>query len=192
MAKRVAGGLVWAVVLLVVTAITASAQNATAKNSGDHLVGLVVSSNYARIADFLPRLTERLAKTLPKKDKQVRILPIDSSVSDPEQTCRDKGCDYLLMLNVAEITGVGVGFDTRPNSFADKDNGDERERRELDWVRIEYRVLSVKNDDVDVSDTDHVRYGEKPTGWDAMAYETTVSRAVTRVAGAALSKIPKN
>lgn len=38
---------------------------------------------------------------------------------------------------------------------------------------------------------DHVLYAEYPSGWNSSAFESTVIRAVTRVAVASLDKLPK-
>ncbi|HVZ18442.1 MAG TPA: hypothetical protein VG897_15085 [Terriglobales bacterium] len=190
MAKRTIGGLLL-VMLLAMTAVSASAQNAAAKNPKKYVVGLLLTSNYARIGDFLPQLTKDLVKKLPERRKQVQIVAIDASAKDPEELAKNKGCDYLLQLNVSEVTGVGVGagFDTPTRSF--ESEPEQRERRELDWVRIDYHLLSVNSDDLSVSDIDEIRYAERPSAWDAMAFESTVSRAVTRVAVASLGKLPK-
>jgi len=182
------------VVLLAVSFVGSTAQDSRPSDAGKNqpIMGIMLDSNYARISDFLPRLRKDLTKTLPNRHKSVHAVEIDAgSPQEAELAAKKKGCDYLLRMTVSEITGVagGVQFDGS-NSFNEHDDH-AREKQELMWVRMDYRLVSVKNDDVDVSGTDQVRYGEIPSAWDAMAFETTVSRAVTRVAVTSLAKLPK-
>jgi hypothetical protein len=177
-------------VLLVSGAVGVSGQAAPQQQPKEVVVGISLDSNYARIADFLPSLRDSLVKTLPKRRKQVRTIAIDAPPQNAAAAARTQACDYLLQLSVQEIRGVGVGFSTFKPS-PDISPEEERERRELDWVRVDYRLRSLKNDDLDIADIDHVRYADIPSGWNPTAFETTVFRTVTRVAVSTLNKLPK-
>ena len=61
----------------------------------------------------------------------------------------------------------------------------------MGWVRVDYKLQSLKGDGVNVSDIDIVRYLDYPTSWDAAAFETTVFRTVARVTNSTLGKLPK-
>jgi hypothetical protein len=165
------------------------AQN-PAKQPKEFVVGISLDSNYARIADFLPMLRKSLVKDIPRRQKQVRAVAVDALPGDARSGAKTKGCDYLLQLSVLEITGAGVGFSTLTPS-RDISPEEERERRELQWVRIDYRLQSLKGEGLNEEGIDHVRHAEYPSGWNSSAFETTVIRAVTRVAVASLDKLPK-
>ena len=173
-------------------AIGVTAQDAKPNSSrpGENVVCLTLDSNYARIADFLPRMRDSLVKSIPKRRKQVQVVAIDSSPQNSIDVARSSGCDYLLQMKVAEVSGAGAGFSTR--TVGDGSPEEESGRRELEWVRIDYRLKSLKDDSVDMKDTDHVRYEDNLSGWNASAFETTVFRSVTRIAVGSLSNLPKN
>jgi hypothetical protein len=177
----------------VLCAIGVAQQVATnnTKDNGEYVVGISLDSNYAHISNFLPRLRTDLAKTLPNRRKRVRVVEIPTSQQDAKDAAKAKNCQYLLQMTISEIRGVAAGVQFGTPQPADEHRDDARERQELDWVRIDYRLSSLNDDSVDASDMDHVRYGEIPTSWDALAFETTVSRSVTRVAVASLGKLPK-
>jgi hypothetical protein len=176
--------------LVLVASIGLEAQSSTTQQKKESVVGVVLDSNYARIANFLPRLRASLAKTIPHRRKGLRIVALDSSVHDADDAAKAKSCDYLLLMNVLEMTGAGVGYSTRLPSQGISPE-EERERRELGWVRIDYRLKSVGESEFNESDTDYVRFLDYPTAWDASAFETTVFRSVTRVALASVDKLPK-
>ena len=92
-----------------------------------------------------------------------------------------KASSYLLL-------ACAMSFATQTHSMSPEE---ERERRELSWVRIDYQLQSLKGDGTNTHDMDIVRYLDYPTVWDASAFETTVFRTVTRVTNASLSKLPK-
>lgn len=175
---------------VIAISLTVSAQNSDKPQSKETVVGIVLDSNYQRIADFLPRLTESLVKSTPKKGKQVRLMALASAPQDAEDSARARGCDYLLRMNVSEITGAGAGasFGRQTHTMSPEE---ERERRELSWVRIDYRLQSLKGDGLNIDDMDVVRYLDYPSVWDATAFETTVFRTVTRVTNSTLGKLPK-
>jgi hypothetical protein len=168
-----------------------AAQNSAPQQRKELVIGVVLDSNYARIANFLPRLRNSLVKTVPHRRKDVRLVALDSSVQDAEDMVKAKSCDYLLQMNVLEITGGGIGFSTRLPS-RDISPEEERERRELGWVRIDYRLKALGDADFNDADTDYVRFLDYPTSWDALAFETTVFRSVTRVAQAIIDRLPKS
>jgi len=166
---------------LAILSLGASAQNQAVKQAKELVVGVSLDSNYARIADFLPVLRESVVKAIPQRRKQVRAVALNVSPQDAAEAARTKGCDYLLQLSVVEVHGVAVDFNTR--QFSQNISPDEaRERQELGWVRIDYHLQSLKDDDVDVQDIDHVRYAEYPSGWNNTSFQTSVIHAVTRVA----------
>ncbi len=180
--------------LLFVIAVTSpevSAQNANPAPSKQFTVGINVDSNWARITAFLPALRSSLLKDVPRRQKQVRTVAVDVPPASAIDTAKAKGCDYLLQLNVLEGSGPGVGASTFPLS-ADMSPEDARERSELAWVWIAYRLQSLKGNGLDVKDRDYIHYGEYPIGWDAMAFESTVIRATSRVAVETLNSLPKN
>lgn len=167
--------------------ISISAQNRTPEQSKEPVVGLVLDSNVARIADSLPRLRDSLIKS---HRKQIRLIGVDATQQDPEDSVRDKGCDYLLQINVNELTGPGfspsVGFPSHSMSPEE-----ERDRHELESVRIHYQLRSLIGNGVHASDTESVRYLDYSGTWDATAFETAVFRAVTRTANTSLKLIKK-
>lgn len=184
--------------VLLACVIVAACIDTTAQNSPQSkelLVGVILDSNYARITDFLPRLRDSVVKTLTQRKKQIRAVALDSLAEDPEEAARSKSCKYLLQMNVSESTGGRVGTSTGISSptFPSRSLSpeEERERRELAFVRIDYRLKSLKDGHFNVTDTDFVRSLDIPSTLDAMAFETTVFRTVTRVAVAAMGKLPE-
>jgi hypothetical protein len=176
---------VWSAVIGL--AVVAAAQTSNMQQSKEMVVGLNLDSNYVRIADFLPRLRDSLVQ---QHRKQVRLVALDGNPQDAEDLAKDKACEYLLQLDILEITGGGVAYSTDfPKRTMSPE--EERERRELGWVRVDYKLQSLKGDGVNVSDIDIVRYLDYPTSWDAAAFETTVFRTVTRVTNSTLGKLPK-
>jgi hypothetical protein len=179
----------WLLTLATVS-LGASAQNQNMKQVKELVVGVTLDSNYARITDFLPVLRDAVVKAIPDRKKQIRAVALNVSPQDAAEVARTKGCDYLLQLSVVEVHGAAVDFSTR--QFSQEISPDEaRERRELQWVRIDYHLQSLKDDDVDVQDIDHVRYAEYPSGWNNMSFQTTVIHAVNRVAVFTLNNLPK-
>ncbi|MGC2194708.1 MAG: hypothetical protein WA628_08530 [Terriglobales bacterium] len=178
--------------VLAISSIGAHAQNPNTTRPKEFVVGISLDSNYARIADFLPMLRKSLVKDIPRRQKQVRVVAVDALPRDAASAAKTKGCDYLLQLSVLEITGagVGVGFNTLPPS-RDISPEEERSRRELQWVRIDYRLQSLEGEGLNEEGIDHVLYAEYPSGWNSSAFETTVIRAVTRVAVATLDNLPR-
>ena len=69
---------------------------------------------------------------------------------------------------------------------------EQRERHELDWVTINYHLQSLNGRDVNANDIDYIRYLDRPTAWDAAAFQTAVTRAVSRVAVTSLDNLPKH
>jgi len=178
---------------LAVAAIPAAAhaQNVKAGTSAPSSVCVSLDSNYERIQAFLPSLAKSLKKDVPRQQKQVRVIAAGVEPGDPVEAARAKSCAYLLQLSVLETTGVGGAFNS--GSFArNSPPVEESERRELQFVRIDYRLRSLNSKELDVSDTDRVRYLEYPSTWDAAAFQTAVERATTRVAVASLNNLPKN
>lgn len=175
------------------TATSACAQSSTSKRPKEAVVGIALDSNYARIADYLPSLRNSLVKTLSKPKKHVKAVPIDAGHQDAVAAAQKKGCDYLLRLSVSEMTGVGGGFSTFPRGRDPEQVSPEerREREELSWVVVNYRLRSLNHDDLDISDIDHVRYADLPIGWDPSSFETTIFRTVTRVAIWTVNQLPK-
>lgn len=181
------------VLVVATTASSAYAQSSTSKKPKEAVVGIVLDSNYARIAEYLPSLRDSLVKTLSKPKKHVKAVPIDAGPQDAVAAAQKKGCDYLLRLSVSEMTGVGGGFSTFPQG-RDPDQvspEERRQREELSWVVVNYRLRSLQNDDFDISDLDHVRYADLPIGWDPSSFETTIFRTVTRVAIWTVNQLPK-
>lgn len=175
--------------LLMCSAIGAAAQNASTQKPKEMLVGVSLNSNYARISDLIPRLQESLAKTIPHRRKNITVIAFN--YSDAGEAAKSKRCDYLLQMNMVEITGGGVGFSTTLPA-REMSPKEENERRELGWVRIDYRLEPLTDDGVAVTDMDYVRYLDYPSSWDALAFETTIFRTVSRVALSMLSKLPKS
>jgi hypothetical protein len=165
----------------------AVAQSGATQKPKALLLGVTLKSNYARISDLIPRLQESLAKTIPRRRKNISVIALN--YSDAEDAAKSKRCDYLLEMNVLEITGGGVGFSTRPPS-REMSPQEENERRELGWVRVDYKFTPLTDEGGGVTDMDYVRYLDYPTGWDASAFETTIFRTVSRVAVSTLSNLP--
>jgi len=176
--------------LVLAASIGLEAQGSNTQQRKESVVGIVLDSNYARIANFLPRLRSSLAKSIPHRLKEIRVVALDSSVEDADDAAKAKSCDYLLLMNVLEISGGAVGSSTRlPSPHISPE--EERERRELGWVRIDYRLKSLGESGFNESDSDYVRFLDYPTSWDASGFETTVFRSVTRVALATVDKLPR-
>jgi len=180
---------VFLLALLIAASTGASAQN-PATQPKEFIVGITLDSNYTRIADFLPILSKSLVKDIPRRQKHVRAVVLDAAPEDAASAAKAMGCGYLLQLSVLEISGGGVGFNTGTPSH-DISPEEERERRELQWVRIDYRLQSLQGDGLSEDGMDHVLYTEYPSGWNNTAFETTLMRSVTRVAVATLDKLPK-
>jgi hypothetical protein len=185
----------WGRLGIAITAIAvglgANAQTQTVKQPKTLTVGVNLDSNYDRITEFLPMVRDSVLKAIPRDRKQVKTVALRGSAQDATEAARKQGCDYLLQIDVVEIRGAAVDFSTR--QFSEEIGPDERrERQELAWVGINYHLLSLNNDDVDVQDLDHVRYAEYPSGWNNTAFQTSVIRAVTRVAVSAVNtNLPK-
>jgi hypothetical protein len=160
---------VWSAVIGL--AVVAAAQTSNMQQSKEMVVGLNLDSNYVRIADFLPRLRDSLVQ---QHRKQVRLVALDGNPQDAEDLAKDKACEYLLQLDILEITGGGVAYSTLLQLDILEITGggvaystdlpkrtmspeEERERRELGWVRVDYKLQSLKGDGVNVSDIDIVR-----------------------------------
>lgn len=175
----------------VAVGLGANAQTPTVKQAKTLTVGVNLDSNYDRITEFLPMVRESVLKAIPRDRKQVKTVALKGSARDATEAARKQGCDYLLQIDVVEISGAAVDFSTRQLS-QDISPDERRERQELGWVGIDYHLLSLNNDDVDVQDLDHVRYAEYPSGWNNMSFQTSVIRAVTRVALTTLhNNLPK-
>lgn len=184
---------------LVLASVTAGAQAAPAKQPKETVVGVALDSNYVRISDFLPHLRDSLVKTLSKRKDHVRAVGIDAAPQDAIAAAQQKGCQYLLQLSVREMQGVGVGIGPFASSSsgpfgpssADISPEEARQRQELSWVFVDYRLRSLGNADFEESGTDKVRYADLPIGWDPSSYETTIFHTVTRVALWTVKKLPK-
>ena len=86
--------------VVVTLVVAAAAQTPSTPQSKEMVVGLSLYSNYARIADFLPRLRDSLVK---QHRKQVRLVALDGNPQDAEDEAKDKACEYLLQLNVLAV-----------------------------------------------------------------------------------------
>jgi len=172
--------------IVVIAGLGAHAQTNAAKPQKGTTVGVSLGSNYDRITDFLPLIRDSVVKAIPQRRKQIRAIALIGPPLDAPAAARKQACDYLLQIDVVEIRGAAVDFSTR--QFSQEMGPDEkRERQELAWVGINYRLQSLNNDEVDVQDIDHVRYAEYPSGWNNTAFQTSVIRAVTRVATTTLN-----
>lgn len=176
---------------IAIASLAATAQNGQAQRPKEFNVCIGLDSHYARIEGFLPALAKSLLKNIPRQQKQVRVVAAGVEPGDAAAAAKAKGCDYLLQLSVLEVSGVGGAFSTGTFAAPDISPAKERERHELDWVRIDYRLRSLHDNALDVDGIDRVRFLEYPSAWDANAFETTVIRAVTRVAVASLDNLPK-
>lgn len=177
--------------LIAIASISLFAQNTAPRQAKEKepVLGLVLDANNSRILALLPRLKDSLVKTIPQRRKQIRLVAWDAGSGDVEDVAKSKSCEYLLEIFVLESPG-GDGDSTKLLS-KDMSPEEERDRRELGSVRVEYHLRSLTEGGFNLAEADSVRPVDYPSAWDASAFETTVSRAVTRVAVASVGKLPK-
>ena len=177
-------------VAILASTFAASAQNVKSGAPPKSSVCINLDSNYARIQAFLPSLAKSLLKNVSRQQKQVRVIAAGREPGDPVKAAKTKACEYLLELRLLETNSVSTGF--IGGSFNRENTPEEeRDRQQLDALRINYRLRSLANKELDVDDSDFVRYLEYPSMWDPAAFETAVDRAATRVAEASLENLPK-
>lgn len=196
---RVRNFMLWltSTCLITIATISLFAQNPAPQRGKDKepVVGIVLDSDNARILAFLPKLKDSLVKTIPQRRKQIRVVAWDAGYADVEDVAKSKSCDYLLEIFVLETRGEGAG-DSANLPSKDISSEEERDRRELGSVHVEYHLRSLAEKSpgepkFQVVEPDSVRPVDCPSAWDASAFETTVSRSVTRVAIASVGKLPK-
>jgi hypothetical protein len=183
--------------LIAIATVSLFAQNSPPRSAKEKepVLGIVLDANNARILAFLPRVKDSLVKTIPQRRKQIRLVAWDAGSGDVEDVAKSKSCDYLLEIFVLEKPGEGSGDSTKLPS-QDSLPDEERDRRELGSVRVEYHLRSLAQKstgepEFNLAEAESIRPADYSTGWDASAFETTVSRTVTRVALASMSKLPK-
>lgn len=182
--------------LIAIASISLFAQNTPPRPAKEKepVLGIVVDANNARILAFVPRLKDSLVKTIPQRRKQIRLVAWDAGSGDVELVAKSKSCDYLLEIFVLERPGEGSGDSTKlPSRDLPEE---ERDRRELGLVRVEYHLRSLAErstgePEFNLAEADSVQPVDYPGARDSSAFETTISHAVTRVALASVSKLPK-
>src|ERR1700739_2580977 len=107
--SRLPGLPVACVLLVLVFAAHAPAQNSSPKAPAKRLVGILLDSNYVRLDEFVPRLQDYLGKNVPPRMKTVELLPLDASKGDQFEAARNANCDYLLQMTILESNHPAVG-----------------------------------------------------------------------------------
>jgi hypothetical protein len=176
--------------LITIATISLFAQNTAARPAKEKepVLGIVVDANNSRILAFVPRLKDSLVKTIPQRRKQIRVVAWDAGSGDVEDVAKSKSCDYLLEIFALEKPR---GAEAAKLPSRDTSSEEERDRRELESVNVEYHLRSLNQGGFNLAEADSVRPLDYPTAWDGSAFETTVSHAVTRVAVASVGKLPK-
>ena len=196
-ALRVRNFILWltSTCLIAIATVSVFAQNTPARlaKEKEPVLGIVLDANHARVLTFVPRIKDSLLKTLQQRRKQIRLVAWDAGDGDVELVAKSKSCDSLLEIFVLEKPGEGNGDSAK---LADSLSEEERDRRELASLRVEYHLRSLAQKptgepEFNLAEADSIRPADYSTAWDASAYETTVSRAVTRVALASMNKLPK-
>ena len=165
---------------VVISSLGADAQNPTTPQGG-FVIGINIDSNYPPIRAFLPRLREVVVKEVGRPKQSIDVIALHVPTQDATGAGKNAGCDYLLQMSVNEMSG-GAG-----SVFANA--GGSAAFTTLPQVRVVYRLLSLKNNSIDMSSNYDVPFGEYPTVGDASSLETTVSRVVIRVADQSVSAL---